>query len=80
LGQVTLAGLAATILIFCLIIVLATAKDPQREQQLTLPAAEQIRFNRLLMKHGLIGHVSVIERHPDGTLWFERDGRMAQLK
>lgn len=79
-GKVVLAGVAAVVVIFCLVVALATAQNPQREQQRTLPAAEQIRYNRLLMKHGLIGQVSVIERRPDGTLWFERDGRMTQLK
>lgn len=45
-----------------------------------LSDGEKIRVERLLQKHGLVGQISVIEIHRDGTKWFEREGRLCQLK
>ena len=63
-------------LLFCFI----ESNRPQ-DSQCLVPAAEKIRVERLLKKHGLQGTISVIEIHPaDGSLWFERDGQLCQLQ
>lgn len=44
-----------------------------------LPSSEKAEYQRLLLKHGFAGKVSVIEIGTDGSLYFERDGERCRL-
>ena len=78
-GAALMGILAILILGSCLIFLIATANAP-REPQRIIPSAAKVDIRHLLKKHGLLGQVSFVEIRPAGTLWFERDGQLCQLK
>ncbi len=68
--------LAAYALFIALLFMVFRAPFPDR----TLPPAEKVRYDRLLMKHGLAGRFSVIEVRDNGKLWFEREGEKCKFQ
>ena len=80
LGRLVFAALGILIIVVCLVIIIATARDPRGHERL-VPARDMVRDRSLLKKHGLLGIISAVEVRPaDGTLWIQRDGQLCQLK
>jgi hypothetical protein len=78
LGSLIAFGLFLVILACCVWLYFTQIGDerPQR----VFSTAEKVRFERLLLKHGLHGKVSVVEVRQDGKLFFLRNGERCELR
>ena len=70
---------ALALIIYFFILVFSEGTD-NRPPHVLPTAAEKIRVERLIKKHGLQYQASVIEIREDKSMWFRRGGQWCQLK
>lgn len=61
-------------------VMIARGGEPPAVEPAVLSESDRVEHSRLLLKHGLLWDVAVIEEDRDGSLWFWRDGKRCQFK